>query len=219
MNYPGGKGGVFRNLINMMPPHEVYIETHLGGGAVMRNKRPALRNIGIDIDPKVMQMWTNYNQVNIELHQTDAIIFLKNYHFTGKELIYCDPPYLRETRKKRARLYNYEYSKEQHIELLKVIKTLPCMVMISGYKSTLYPVALDGWHTHFFKAACQHGIATEYLWMNYPLPKELHDYRYLGNNFREREDIKLKAERWVRRFKAMPVIERQFLLSVIHSAM
>ncbi|ODS31873.1 MAG: D12 class N6 adenine-specific DNA methyltransferase, partial [Candidatus Scalindua rubra] len=24
-----------------MPPHEVYIETHLGGGAVMRNKRPS----------------------------------------------------------------------------------------------------------------------------------------------------------------------------------
>ncbi|KHE92566.1 MAG: hypothetical protein SCABRO_01681, partial [Candidatus Scalindua brodae] len=39
MNYPGGKGGVFQKLINLMPPHDVYIETHLGGGAVIRNKR------------------------------------------------------------------------------------------------------------------------------------------------------------------------------------
>lgn len=30
MNYHGGKGGVFQKLINLMPPHEVYIETHLG---------------------------------------------------------------------------------------------------------------------------------------------------------------------------------------------
>ena len=54
--YPGGKGGVFQRLINLMPSHEVYIETHLGGGAIMRNKRPALRNIGIEIDPKVIRM-------------------------------------------------------------------------------------------------------------------------------------------------------------------
>ena len=51
--YPGGKGGVFQRLINIMPSHEVYIETHLGGGAVMRNKRPARYNIGIEIDPKI----------------------------------------------------------------------------------------------------------------------------------------------------------------------
>jgi len=47
-HYPGGKGGVFQRLINLMPPHEVYIETHLGGDAVMRNKRPAERNIGLE---------------------------------------------------------------------------------------------------------------------------------------------------------------------------
>jgi DNA adenine methylase len=60
MNYPGGKGGVYQKLINIMPPHEVYIETHLGGGAIMRNKRPAKINIGIEIDPKVIAMWS-YN--------------------------------------------------------------------------------------------------------------------------------------------------------------
>jgi len=32
----------------MKPPHDTYIETHLGGGAVMRNKPPARNNIAID---------------------------------------------------------------------------------------------------------------------------------------------------------------------------
>lgn len=217
MSYPGGKGGVFQKFINLMPPHEVYIETHLGCGAIIRNKLPARRNIGIDIDPQVIEMWANYNRINIELIHDDAVNYLKTYRFTGKELVYCDPPYLRETRKKSGRIYKYEYTQGQHIELLEVIKSLPCMVMISGYESPLYRESLKGWHTHSFKAGCQHGIAIEWIWMNYPPPKELHDYRYLGNSFREREHIKKKSKRWVARLKSMPVLERQSLLHAIQS--
>lgn len=29
-NYPGGKGAVYQRLINLMPLHDVYVETHLG---------------------------------------------------------------------------------------------------------------------------------------------------------------------------------------------
>lgn len=218
MNYPGGKGKVFQKLINLMPPHAVYIETHLGGGAIMLNKRPASRNIGIEIDPKVIEMWTNVNRSDIELIHADAIAYLKNYQFTGKELVYCDPPYLRETRKKYYPLYKYEYTLEQHVELLRVIKSLPCMVMISGYQSKLYRDSLKGWYTQFFQAATRSGTtATEWVWMNYSPPVELHDYRYMGDTFRERERIKKKSNRWVRRLESMPVLERQALLSAIHA--
>jgi site-specific DNA-adenine methylase len=53
MVYPGGKNGagVYQTIINLMPPHDVYIEPFLGGGAIMRQKRPALLNIGVDLDP------------------------------------------------------------------------------------------------------------------------------------------------------------------------
>ncbi|MEE9150962.1 MAG: DNA adenine methylase [Thermoplasmata archaeon] len=217
MNYPGGKGGVYQRLINLMPPHNVYIETHLGGGAVMRNKRPANRNIGIEIDPEVLRMWNTADQTDFELIHGDAVTFLTGYQFTGRELVYCDPPYLRETRKKYYPLYKYEYTYEQHIELLKIIKSLSCMVMISGYESTLYTESLEGWHTYSFQAACHHGIAAEYIWMNYPPPVELHDYRYLGDTFRERERIKKKSKRWAAKLIPMPVLERQALLSLIHA--
>jgi len=52
--YFGSKAalGLYQNIIAMMPPHDTYIETHLGGGAVMQKKPPARNNIAIDIDPE-----------------------------------------------------------------------------------------------------------------------------------------------------------------------
>jgi len=217
MNFPGGKGGTYQKYINLMPPHEVYIESHLGGGAIMRYKKRAQRNIGVEIDPEIIELWNNRNQTNLELIHGDSISFLKSYIFTGKELVYCDPPYLRETRKKYYPLYKYEYTLSQHIELLEIIKSLPCMVMISGYESQLYKESLKGWHTHYFQAKTHHGMATEWIWMNYSKPVQLHDYQYLGDNFREREKIKLKLKRWTTRFKSMPAIERQALLSSLQA--
>ncbi len=217
MKYPGGKGGAYQRYINLMPPHDVYIESHLGGGAIMRYKRAAKRNIGIKIDPSVIGVWTERDQIDLELIHGDAITFLKSYRYTGKELIYCDPPYLRQTRKKHYPIYKYEYTEEQHIELLNVIKSIACRVMISGYESPLYTEFLKNWYTHSFESKTHHGMATEWIWMNYAPPVELHDYRYLGNTFRERERIKNKSKRWIARLKSMPVLERQALLSAIQS--
>jgi DNA adenine methylase len=216
MKYPGGKGSVYKRLINLMPPHEVYIETHLGGGALLRNKRPAQRNIGIEIDPKVLALWRN-EPIEFELIQDDALEYLKRYQFTGKELLYCDPPYLRETRKKSKKLYRYEYTYEQHRALVELLRSLSCMIMVSGYESALYTEYLKGWHTHCYTVGCHHGTATEWVWMNYPSPVELHDYRHLGNNFREREKLKKRATKWVRRLQAMPELERQALLIALQS--
>jgi DNA adenine methylase len=43
----------------------------------------------------------------------------------------------------------------------------------------------------------------------------LHDYRYLGDDFRERERIKRKTKRWTAKLQSMPILERQALLSAI----
>ena len=91
------------------------------------------------------------------------------------------------------------------------------MVMISGYESSLYEKSLRSWHIHSFRAATHHGMATEWIWMNYPPPVELHDYRYLGDNFRERERITKRTKNWVARLKKMPALERNALLSAMSS--
>ena len=56
MGYFGSKAtsGLCQALIAMMPPHGTYIETHLGAGAILKRKPPALRNIGIDVDAQAV---------------------------------------------------------------------------------------------------------------------------------------------------------------------
>ncbi|MBK8768461.1 MAG: hypothetical protein IPM01_29465, partial [Burkholderiaceae bacterium] len=52
MRYPGSKAlpGVFQTIINNIPPHQTYIETHLGGGNILERKKPAQRSVGVDLD-------------------------------------------------------------------------------------------------------------------------------------------------------------------------
>jgi hypothetical protein len=47
--------GFYQPIIALMPPHDTYIETHLGGGAIMQRKPAALRNIGIDRNQRALE--------------------------------------------------------------------------------------------------------------------------------------------------------------------
>ena len=203
MTYPGGKSGagVYQTIINHMPPHDIYIEPFLGAGAIINHKKPARINIGIDIDPYVKRLWKddvieNVHDADILTH--DGLKFLQTFRFKGNELVYCDPPYLQSTRSKRN-LYTYEFSDEQHLELLGTIRVLPCMVMISGYYSDMYAENLSTWNHTTFEAMTRGGTkATEWLWYNFPKPDKLHDYSYVGDNYRERERINKKVKRWIK---------------------
>jgi site-specific DNA-adenine methylase len=211
MRYPGGKGKSYQQLINLMPPHATYIESHLGGGAVMRHKRPANRNIGVDIDAQVIGRWQkNFSNV-CELIQSDAIHFLRSYHFVGTELVYADPPYLSCTRK-RKRVYAYDYTTEQHEELLSFLCTLPCMVMISGYESRLYNDTLWKWRKTTFQSKTHTDVREECVWLNFPPPEALHDARYFGRTFRERQTVKRRQTRLHQRIRTMNTIERVELM-------
>jgi len=220
-SYFGGKGGAgtYQTIINMIPPHEIYIETHLGGGAIMRHKKMAAVSIGIDVDPWVVDSWRPHSR-DITLRNVDATRWLQGEgsfyrRYKNKVFIYCDPPYLPETLKSRPR-YNFNMGHQAHIKLLAVLKKLPCNVMISGYWSDLYAVTLKNWRAVSFESMTRRGKATEWVWMNYPEPTELHDYRYLGRDFRERERIRRKRERWVRRLQEMPQLERMAMVSTIN---
>lgn len=219
MSFPGGKSlsGVYQFIINHIPPHKVYIETHLGGGAVIKNKKPADINIGVDVDPSVVKLWSEND--SIQLIQQDALEYLNQYEFTGDEFVYVDPPYLHSIRKSNRRIYDYEYSDEQHSELLNRLLSLKCNVMISGYTSDLYNEKLLNWRKVEFQSRNRRGdFVTECLWMNYPYTNELHDYQYLGGTFRERERIKRRNDRWVSKLKSLPILEQKALLAQLMSA-
>jgi DNA adenine methylase len=227
--YPGGKSGsgVYQKIINQIPPHRVFVSAFLGWCGVMRHKIPAQVNIGIDVDPNVVAMWAA--AVDAEkcgasgeipgavVENCDAISFLKDYTWQGDEFVYCDPPYLRDVRSCKRPLYDYEFwSMEQHEELLKLLKSLPCNVAISGYMSPLYSATLANWRTINYRTRTRGGtIATEWLWMNYPVPMELHDYRYLGDNHRERERLNRIKKNMSAKLARMDTLERYAVLSSI----
>lgn len=236
--YPGGKGSCYQKLINQMPPHRVYVEAFLGSGAIMANKRPAQFNVGIEINPKVLRetairfspgtiVTLDDGRASSQIAsidekfcfvQGDALQFLFWYQWRGDELVYCDPPYVRSTRKTKQPIYEFEYTDEDHQALLTELMRLPCYVMISGYWSKLYADLLSGWRAISFDSVTRGGsMAKEWLWMNYDEPDALHDYDHLGDDYRERERIKRKKTRWVEGLRRMDMLERKAILSQINA--
>jgi hypothetical protein len=204
-----------------MPPHDVYIETHVGGGNLLERKRPAASSIVVDADELVCARWSTIAQSDaarsITVMHGDAAAFLRGFDFAGRRvLIYSDPPYVMATRRSGPR-YRHEYTDEQHHELLTVLRQVPAAVMLSGYRCPMYDAALTRWHRIDYPTLTRGGTwALESCWLNFDPPAaELHDYRYIGADFRERERIKRKRARWRRRFAALPALEREAMLKVL----
>lgn len=244
--YPGGKGVVFRQLINQIPPHKRYFELFLGDAAVLRNKRPAALNLGLDIDGRAvetvrcsivkngddtMRLGAIVNNGGIvengeaaaawEFHTGSAVDFLNGFDFAPGDFVYLDPPYLMHTRRQQRPLYAFEFSTEEdHEELLTAVKSRAnVMFMLSGYWSELYAAQLRGWRTISFPVMTRGGTwAEEWVWMNYPEPVRLHDYTFLGDDFRERERIGRKARRWVNGLQRLPILEQRAILSQMKEA-
>lgn len=266
-HYPGAKNGagVFQQIISAMPPHEVYIEPFLGTGAVVRRKRPARSSIVIDRDAAAVDAFDSSALPGCIAIVGDGSSFLKRYPWTGQELVYCDPPYLKTVRSCKEDYYKHEFTDDDHRSLLAILADLGSrwpasparpltpaasadrasdagadrqewrgrptasetassdrqkpMVMISGYWSELYAEMLSGWRTLTFWTVKRNGERVqEWIWMNFPEPFELHDYRYLGRNFRERERINRKKRRWAARILAMSAAERGAVIEAIAEA-
>jgi hypothetical protein len=217
MTYPGGKGGagVYQTIINQQPPHELYIEPFLGGGSVLMAKRPASTTIGIDADRSVIARWRGAR--GVELLAGDAIAYLQKRggELGSEALVYCDPPYVMASRDRSRPIYLHEMTDAQHARLLAVLQGLRCMVQVSGYYSEMYAKALSKWRLIRFMAMTRGGLREECLWMNYPAPTALHDYRFLGEDYRERERIRRKVTRWSSRIASLPRLERDAILSEI----
>ena len=203
--------GLCQALIALMPPHSTYIETHLGGGAIMRRKPAALRSIGIDLDERALSRFEC--DYPVELVRGCCHRFLEGFEFDGTELVYSDPPYLRSARKSPRR-YRFDYEDADHEALLGLLKGLPCAAMVSGYPSALYDGLLAGWRSASVQVMNQAGAVTEKVWFNFE-PDRAHWASFAGRNFTDRQRIKRKAAGWGRRYRAMPPGERLAVLSAV----
>lgn len=93
-------------------------------------------------------------------------------HDREDALHYVDPPYLHATRSKGNRhdpkhRYRHEMTDADHAELLEALRGLKGMVILSGYPSTAYDLALVGW-TRLERKALADGARPriEVLWLN-----------------------------------------------------
>jgi DNA adenine methylase len=89
-------------------------------------------------------------------------------------LFYLDPPYLHETRSVKCdKIYEYELTTEDHLNLLHLANNARGKVIISGYHSSLYSRNLKNWKC-IKKSISNHSSQSktkqkriECLWKNY----------------------------------------------------
>ena len=177
----------------------------------MKRKPPALRNVGIDRDARALEQFEC--DYPVELVHGCAHRFIAEYEYQGSELIYADPPYLESTRTSRRR-YRFDYTAADHVELLELLKDVPCQVIVSGYRSALYDQQLHRWESIELQVMNQGGVRTEKVWMNFTIDR-VHWASFAGKNFSDRQRIKRKAVSWGRRYERLPRGERVAVLAAM----
>lgn len=225
MRYQGGKNGagVFQTIINRVPACTTFVEAFAGSAAIWRRLTPAASSILMERDPEQAAKLAMLASPSTTVRNVDALLELESLlpAMGVGWFVYLDPPYVHQARKD-VDLYRFEMSDEQHSHLVGSL--LPAMSdrgvrwMLSGYRCALYDDAssLRAAHQHDFQAMTRRGVATETLWMNYdPTAVVLHDVQFAGEDYRERERIKRKAQRWAAKFSAMGPHEQTAVLQVL----
>ncbi len=144
------------------------------------SSRNSWKNVQTYGGPRCATMW-NYlpsaimecveRLKNAQIENIDAVELIHRYD-DKDTLIYCDPPYLRELRKKN--IYAHEMDDNKHIELLETLKASHSMVLISGYDSDLYNRELRGWSIDARQTTAQMGLhRTEKIWANFDFEKQI----------------------------------------------
>lgn len=222
-HYFGGKGGsgTYQRIINHIRPHDVLIVPFLGNCAITRYMR-SRTTIGIDAAWEIIKFWKGMKYDWIELINGCGIEFLEFFIPEGtiRYVVYCDPPYPLQSRKSQLNIYEHELTDLEHYRLLKVLKRIAKFpnvdLLISTYKNAMYMMELSDWNLDTFNSTTRQGVAVEYLYMNYRnVDGKLHDYSFIGKDYRERERIKKKINRWVSRLEKLPAPERNAIINAI----
>jgi hypothetical protein len=209
--------GTWHRIVNLIPPCSTFIEPFAGTAAITRHLRPARETILIDkIDRAPLRDLARKGK-GIRYVVGDALQFLDGYRYRGGEVVYCDPPYLLAARLQRGKhYYENEMTDQDHARLLKILRSINCRVLLSGYRSPLYDEMLCDWQREEFEVMTRGGTkAIEVLWWNYPRPVTLHDYRYVGEDWKARYNLRRKIRRAVADLASMRALERNALFAAL----
>lgn len=128
---------------------------------------------------RIMQAAERLRGVQIE--NRPAVDVIQRFNYTNV-LIYCDPPYMLQTR--YGKQYRCEMEEADHEELLMLLLAHKGPAIISGYNTELYNNMLAGWNkyeTNTYSQVCLR--KREIIWMNYQPPgRQMNFEDYGGRN-------------------------------------
>ncbi len=220
-SYYGGKesAGVPQTLINVIPPHLIFAEVFAGNCTLSRYINTPVKYL----NDKAKGVWEKWPESTTE-HRYSNLDYKDFLTLTRDETglyLYCDPPYLMETRTSKGKRYEVEMTTiEEHTEFLTHIRQLERihLIGISHYPHALYDGLLkSGWYKKDYESQTRAGRRKERLYLNYnpETLTELQDYRYLGEDRIDRQRIKRRIRLLSEKLEALPDLERAAVVNAI----
>lgn len=217
-NYPGRKGaaGQWQKIISNIPKCELFIEAMAGSGFISSLvKNSGCQVITNDLNRTVIDKIA-YTAATVTFTRLHYQNLLKRFD-NGSEhrIFYFDPPYLMDTRSYKKPIYKHEWNDQDHKEFLQAVTAMKCRAMISHYPHPMYDEALSKWRVIQYNTMTRAGVRAENLYMNFKQPVLLQCPQVVGENFTDRQRIKRKVERLIKRLDNEPPQERAAILSSI----
>lgn len=215
-NYSGNKSisGLWQFIINRIPPHSIYYELFAGSATIAKklNDSPAVKYI-IDCNAGVLDTYICTDPSKEKIICADALQIIPTLLQNDKNtFIYMDPPYRFVCRRSTKRLYKYEMTDVQHIDLLRLSSKVKCNCMISHPSNDMYDYALKGWTKEKFIVSYHGKIAEECIYYNYTKPIVLQLYDYVGTDCWDRQRIKRKIDSLSKKLINLPALERNAII-------
>lgn len=110
---------------------------------------------------KTCSRWLSCIEMLPEIHARMMRVQIEHLDFrrvfelydTPETLFYCDPPYIKETR--RSGDYRCEMTDDDHRDLVRILLNLQGKAMLSGYAHPIYaPLEEAGWQRVDFRTVC-----------------------------------------------------------------
>ena len=224
--YPGNKNvpGLIQKIVNEIPACSTVTELFAGSAGLTRFLMLNNHCHGVtfyinDLDVNLVMKtarelpYSVFSQTDNAFNVLQDLINVKSGD-PEKHFIFMDPPYMLHTRANRT-YYKHEFTDQDHERFLNLVVQLKCYVMIIHPVCDLYEAKLASFRKVQLKVRYRAKTATECLYMNYAPPEKKLVYSTTGTDCWDRQRIKRKGDRIVKRILALPDQEKQYIIDRI----
>ena len=217
--YNGGKNGdgMYQRIINLIPPHKVWVEACAGSAAITRKIYAAAQSFVIEIEPLQAGKLKKELKDRAVVINSDFMTEIGRIVPAGIDtFIFADPPYLKEVRTSQKDIYKIEWDTNDHRHFINWLKEREEKIMITHPVCDMYLYQLAHWNKIEYTYMSRGGLRNDCIWYNYTTPEKLHDYSYAGSTYTDRQRIKRKINREIEKLSMLPGIERNAIIAEIN---